>query len=87
MSQWLELTAKQRDRLKKSDFAYVDSEGGEHLPIHDEAHVRNAIARFNQTHFESERARAAARRKILAAREAARDRGVGGRHIARSRST
>jgi hypothetical protein len=62
-----QLTTKQRDRLKKSDFAYVDEAGGEHLPIHDEAHVRNAIARFNQTHFESERAKAAARRKILAA--------------------
>ena len=62
-----ELTAKKRDQLKKSDFAYVDKEGGEHLPIHDEAHVRNAIARFNQTHFESERAKAGARRKILAA--------------------
>src|SRR5262245_35106652 len=62
-----ELRAKQRDRLKKSDFAYVDKDGGEHLPIHDEEHVRNAIARFNQTHFESQAAKEEARRKILAA--------------------
>ena len=56
-----------RDRLKKSDFAYVDSEGGEHLPIHDASHVRNAMARFNQTHFESKAAKERARKKILAA--------------------
>ena len=62
-----ELTEKQRDRLKKSDFAYVDSEGGEHLPIHDASHVRNAMARFNQTHFESKAAKERARKKILAA--------------------
>jgi hypothetical protein len=62
-----ELSEKQRDRLEKSDFAYVDSEGGEHLPIHDESHVRNAIARFNQTHFESKAAKERARKKVLAA--------------------
>jgi hypothetical protein len=38
-----ELTTKQREKLKKRDFAYVDKEGGEHLPIHDEEHVRNAL--------------------------------------------
>jgi hypothetical protein len=62
-----ELTTRQRDRLRKSDFAYVDKEGGEHLPIHDEEHVRNAIARWNQTDFESKSVRDGARRKILAA--------------------
>ena len=41
-----ELSTKQRDDLRKDQFAYVDSKGGEHLPIHDESHVRNAIARF-----------------------------------------
>ena len=30
------LTEKQRDRLRPSQFAYIDSEGGEHLPINDE---------------------------------------------------
>jgi hypothetical protein len=62
-----ELSTKQRDKLRKSDFAYVDKEGGEHLPIHDETHVRNAIARWNQTHFQSKTAREEARRKILRA--------------------
>jgi hypothetical protein len=62
-----ELTEKQRDKLKQSDFAYVDKEGGEHLPIHDAAHVRNAIARFNQTDFKSKAAKERARKKILAA--------------------
>ena len=62
-----QLTAKARDRLKKSQFAYVDRDGGEHLPIHDASHVRNAIARFNQTDFESKAARERARRKVLAA--------------------
>ena len=41
----------------------------EHLPIHDESHVRNAIARFNQTDFESKAAKERARKKILAAAE------------------
>ena len=39
-----ELTTEQRERLKASDFAYVDRSGERHLPIHDEEHVRNAIA-------------------------------------------
>ena len=60
-----ELDAKDRDRLRSTQFAYVDSKGGEHLPIHDESHVLNAIARFNQTDFESEAAKERARRKIL----------------------
>jgi hypothetical protein len=62
-----ELTEKKRDKLTKSQFAYVDKEGGEHLPIHDASHVRNAIARFNQTHFESKAAAERARKKVLAA--------------------
>lgn len=62
-----ELTTKSRDKLTKRQFAYVDSEGGEHLPIHDESHIRNAMARWNQTDFESKKAREAARKKIVAA--------------------
>ena len=52
-----DLEHEQRDALRKDQFAYVDSDGGEHLPIHDESHVRNAIARFNQTDFESKAAK------------------------------
>ena len=62
-----ELSTKARDTLRSSQFAYVDREGGEHLPIHDASHVRNALARFNQTDFESQAAKDRARRKILRA--------------------
>lgn len=61
------MTADERDDLRKDQFAYVDRDGGEHLPIHDESHVRNAIARFNQTDFESKTAKEEARKKILRA--------------------
>ena len=64
-----ELNTKDREKLRATQFAYVDSKGEEHLPIHDESHVRNAIARFNQTDFESEAAKERARRKILNAAE------------------
>ena len=62
-----ELDTKARDKLRKSQFAYVDSKGGEHLPINDEQHIRNAMARFNQTDFESASAKEGARRKIVSA--------------------
>ena len=61
------LNQAQRDKLDRDDFAYVDSGGGEHLPINDASHVRNAIARFNQTDFESKAARERAGKKIVAA--------------------
>jgi hypothetical protein len=63
------MSEQQRDRLRSDQFAYVDSDGGEHLPIHDESHVRNAISRWNQTEFESKAAKERARKKILAAAE------------------
>ncbi len=62
-----ELDAQDRDNLRSNQFAYVDKDGGEHLPINDASHVRNAMARFNQTDFESKTAREEARKKILAA--------------------
>ena len=62
-----ELTTEQRERLKASDFAYVDRGGERHLPIHDEEHVRNAIQRFGRTHFESAAAKERAARAILTA--------------------
>jgi hypothetical protein len=61
------MTEKQRDRLRSNQFAYVDSEGGEHLPINDESHIRNAMARWNQTEFESATAKERARKKIVGA--------------------
>lgn len=64
-----ELDARDREKLDRDQFAYVDLGGGEHLPIHDESHVRNAIARYNQTDFETKAAKERARRKILSAAE------------------
>jgi hypothetical protein len=62
-----QLDTKQRDRLRKSQFAYVHKKGEEHLPVNDESHIRNAMSRWNQTDFESAAARERARRKIVAA--------------------
>lgn len=67
-----QLNADDRDELSKKDFAYVDSDGGEHLPIHDASHVRNAMARYNQTKFESKAAKERARQKISQGRRKAR---------------
>ena len=67
MARMAELDTDDRQKLRSDQFAYVDKEGGEHLPIHDESHVRNAMARFNQTDFESKAAKERARKKILAA--------------------
>jgi hypothetical protein len=64
-----ELDTKDRNDLRKNQFAYVDRDGGEHLPINDETHVRNAISRWNQTDFESKSAKEEARKKILRAAE------------------
>ena len=62
-----ELDTDDREKLRASQFAYIDKDGGRHLPIPDESHVRNAMARFNQTEFESTAAKERARKKILAA--------------------
>ncbi|HEV2012672.1 MAG TPA: adenylate/guanylate cyclase domain-containing protein [Candidatus Dormibacteraeota bacterium] len=62
-----QLDGKTRARLPDSAFAYVDSRGSRRLPINDEAHVRNALARFNQTRFEDEAARDRARTRLLKA--------------------
>ena len=61
------LTERDRDRLRSSQFAYVDRKGGEHLPINDESHIRNAMARWNQTDFQSKTAKEKARQKIVGA--------------------
>jgi hypothetical protein len=61
------MTEKDRDKLRRSQFAYVDRDGGEHLPINDESHIRNAMARWNQTDFQSATAKERARQKIVGA--------------------
>ena len=68
-----ELDTKDREKLDKRKFAYVDKEGEGHLPINDEPHVRNAMARFNQTKFESGTKKETARKKIV---KAAKRRGI-----------
>ena len=63
----MRLSAGKRGALRDSAFAYVDSRGRRRLPIHDEPHVRNALARFNQVQFEDDEARDRARRRLLRA--------------------
>jgi class 3 adenylate cyclase len=61
------LRAKERAQLPDSAFAYIDSRGKRRLPIHDAAHVRNALARFGQVAFEDDGARDRARSRLLRA--------------------
>ena len=72
------MSSKQKNDLPDSDFAYIqpggkkDPEGKtvprslRHLPINDAAHVRNALARLDQTDISAE-AKKAALKKIKAA--------------------
>ncbi|MDQ5821429.1 MAG: adenylate/guanylate cyclase domain-containing protein [Actinomycetota bacterium] len=61
------LGAKERAQLPDRCFAYIDSRGKRRLPIHDAAHVRNALARFGQVAFEDDEARDRARTRLLRA--------------------
>ena len=61
------LRASDRAKLPTHAFAYVDAAGHKRLPIHDESHVRNALARFDQVAFESEDGRDRARERLLRA--------------------
>jgi hypothetical protein len=62
-----ELTEARRKRLKSGSFAYVTDDGERKLPINDESHVRNAVARFSATSFEDAAAKRTAARRIVAA--------------------
>jgi len=59
------LKAGRRARLPDSAFAYIDARGRRRLPVHDKAHVRNALARFSQVTFENDAARERARTRLL----------------------
>jgi class 3 adenylate cyclase len=59
------LDSTKRADLPNSAFAYVDAKGRRRLPINDEPHVRNALARFGQVKFEDEQARERARKRLL----------------------
>jgi class 3 adenylate cyclase len=61
------LGARERARLPNRAFAYIDTLGRRMLPIHDEAHVRNALARFGRVSFEDEAGRDRARMRLLKA--------------------
>ncbi|MBA3690065.1 MAG: hypothetical protein H0W82_01465, partial [Actinobacteria bacterium] len=60
-----QLSTQERASLPDRAFAYIDSRGRRRLPIHDEAHVRNALARFERVAFEDDAARERARRRLL----------------------
>ena len=62
-----QLGAKARTALPDSAFAYIDPDGRRLLPINDEAHVRNALARFNRVLFDDEASRDRARTRLLKA--------------------
>jgi len=62
-----QLDTEDRNRLHNESFAWIDEKGERHLPINDEAHVRNAIARFSQTEFDEPGAKQEAARRIIAA--------------------
>ena len=82
-----QLDTGDREKMDKRKFAYVDKKGEGHLPINDESHVRNAMARFNQTDFESGAKKETARKKIV---KAAKRRGIKvtkGDNVAKSRKT
>ena len=61
------LTAATRNNLDDADFAYVDSDGKGHFPIHDAAHAKSAVSMFAQHHFPDAATRTKADRKIMAA--------------------
>jgi class 3 adenylate cyclase len=62
-----DLGARERASLPDSAFAYIDAKGKRRLPIHDEPHVRNALARFNRVLFDDETSRDRARSRLLRA--------------------
>jgi len=59
------LSSRDRANLPDKAFAYVDADGRRRLPIHDEAHVRNALARFDRVAFPDDAVRDRARRRLL----------------------
>ena len=61
------LKTSERKDLPDSAFAYIDAKGRRRLPINDEPHVRNALARFERVAFESDEARERARTRLLKA--------------------
>ena len=75
------MSSKQKNDLPDSDFAYIQPGGKKdasgktvprslrHLPIPDAAHVRNALARLDQTDISAEAKKAALRKIKTAAKK------------------
>ena len=61
------LTAAARNNLDASDFAYTDSAGKGHFPIHDAVHARSAVAMFATHDFPDAATKKSAARRIMAA--------------------
>ncbi len=59
------VTTEQRYRIPARHCGYIDEAGRCRFPVHDAAHVRNALARFNQGHFPDKATKLKALRKIL----------------------
>jgi len=59
------LSTRDRAKLPDKAFAYIDAAGHRRLPIHDEAHVRAALGRFERVRFEDDAAHERARRRLL----------------------
>lgn len=59
------LTSGERKDIPDQDFAWIDQNGGRHLPIEDAEHVRDALSRWPVTHFDNCAAQEGARKKIL----------------------
>jgi hypothetical protein len=64
---WLDEEKLRRAEMDEASFAYIDPKGNRKLPIHTAGHVRNALARFNQTQFDSAQSRRRAYARIVRA--------------------
>jgi hypothetical protein len=72
------LSAADRKAMPASSFAFVDKNGGKHLPIHDEAHAKAALGRFGQQDFSAAKGDAADAKQKAAAKikSAAKEHGI-----------
>lgn len=59
------LTSGERKEIPNRDFAWIDKNGGRHLPIENPSHVRDAISRWPLTEIDSCEAQEEARTRIL----------------------
>jgi hypothetical protein len=72
------LSAADRKAMPASSFAFVDKNGGKHLPIHDEAHAKAALGRFGQQDFSAAKGDAADAKQKAASKikSAAKEHGI-----------